>query len=576
MLDTKIVNGTIVDGSGGPRYRADIGIRAGRIVVIGQTNEGATETIDATGHVVSPGFVDSHTHYDAQVFWDPYVSPSCFHGVTTILGGNCGFSIAPLAPHSAEYLGPMLARVEGIPLATLKAAVPWDWTSFGSYLDRLDNGLGVNAGFFAGHSALRRAVMGDRAVGHEATEAEVSAMQNLLGQSLAEGALGFSTTVSPSHNDADGNPVPSRHASRQEILALASVCRHHEGTTLELLPNLDFAPEMIELMTDFSIAGQRSVNWNVLAVLDDSEASRANVERLLAVSDHARRKGGEVVALAFVSPPTIRLNFLGGMILDAFPGWAELFRLDVDQRIAKLRDTRYRRLLDERANSEDAGIFRRMANWSEWLVAETFTPETALFQGRRIGEIAAERNSKPFDALIDIVIADGLKTSLMPPSGKEDKASYELRAKVWKDDRTVVGASDAGAHMDMIDSFAFSTMLLQKGVRDHGVISLEEAVRQITDVPAKMIGLRERGLIKENWHADLVIFDPEKVGLGDVYTRFDLPGDEGRLYADAQGIIRVMVNGVTIVRDGEHTGAKPGQVIRSGKDTYTRDLQAAT
>lgn len=570
MLDTKIVNGRVVDGSGRPGYLADIGIREGRIVAVGKVDESARETIDADGMVVAPGFIDSHTHYDAQVFWDPFLSPSCYHGVTTIIGGNCGFSIAPLAPHSAEYLGPMLARVEGMPLKTLKAGVPWSWRSFGDYLNQIAGNLGVNAGFLVGHSAVRRAVMGEKAVGHQANDTEIMQMQQLVADSLREGALGFSTTVSKSHNDGDGNPVPSRHATREELLALASVCRNHEGTTLELLPDLEFDQTTIELLTDFSLAGQRPVNWNVLMVNGSDEAEAAEARRKLAVSDYARERGARVVALCFVATPTARLNFRSGFGFDGLPDWAPLFRLRKEERIEKLEDRGYRNFLKERAGSGDAGkTYQRLVRWDQHLIVETFSPETRPFQGRKVGDVARELGKDAFDTLIDIVLADDLKTSLMPPFSTEDQETYKLRAEVWRNPDVVVGASDAGAHMDMIDAFAFSTYLLQKGVREYGVISLEEAVHMLTEVPAKLFGLRDRGSVKEGCCADLVIFDPDTVARSEVYTRYDLPGDEGRLYADGIGIERVMVNGQTIVVDGKHTGARPGSVLKSGRDTYT-------
>ena len=207
MLDLKIVGGTVVDGTGQSAFRADVGVRDGRVVAVGDVAEDARQTVDATGKIVSPGFIDVHTHYDVQVFWDPKLSPSCFHGVTTVLAGLCGFSIAPLSAEAAGYIRPMLARVEGMPLETLEVALTWDWTSFGDYLGRLDGRIGLNAGFFAGHSAIRRVVMGERAVGERATPDELEAMKTLLAQSLEQGALGFSTTISTTHNDGDGNPL---------------------------------------------------------------------------------------------------------------------------------------------------------------------------------------------------------------------------------------------------------------------------------------------------------------------------------------------------------------------------------
>src|SRR5579859_2394045 len=229
MLDLKITGGTIVDGSGRRGFRGDIGIRDGRIAAIGEIAEEARRTLDAAGRIVAPGFIDVHTHYDAQAFWDPTLSPSCYHGVTTIVGGFCGFSIAPLTPEAADYIKPMLARVEGMPLKTLDKAVPWNWSSFGEYLDRIEGRIGLNAGFFVGHSPIRRIVMGSRAVGEEASESDLQAMKALLGKSLSEGALGFSTTISATHNDGDGNPVPSRWASREELIGLAGVVRDHPG-----------------------------------------------------------------------------------------------------------------------------------------------------------------------------------------------------------------------------------------------------------------------------------------------------------------------------------------------------------
>lgn len=573
MLDIKIVGGTVVDGTGAPGMRADVGIRDGRIVAIGAVNEPAGRTIDATGLVVAPGFVDSHTHYDAQVFWDPTLSPSCYHGVTTVMAGFCGFSIAPLTPEAATYLGPMLARVEGMPLKTLQQALSWDWTSFGDYLSRIDGRLGVNAGFMVGHSAVRRVVMGERAVGQRATEDDIERMCALVGTSIREGAMGFSSTISPTHNDADGNPVPSRHASREELLALAGVVRHHEGTALELLPNLAFDDSMIDLLVDYSLAGQRPVNWNVMSVNGADAPTRKNVARMLSASDRARERGAEVVALMFVSSPGLRLNFHSGFVLDSIsPRWAEFFRLAPSWRQALLRDPAVRNDLCEEARGHRNA---RVVDWDHYLLMETGCADHARFVGRRLADIAGELGGSSFDALVDLALADDLKTSFMVNVPGEDAQTYAFRSELWQDDRTVVGASDAGAHMDMIDSFAFSTKLLQKGVREYRVIGLEQAVRQLTEVPARLFGLKERGNLREGWHADVVVFDPATVGHGEVYTRRDLPGDEGRLYADATGVPYVIVNGQLIVEGGRHTGALPGRVMKSGRDTRTVKIPAA-
>ena len=576
MLDMKIVGGAIVDGTGRARYKGDIGIRDGRIVAVGLVEEDAQETVDATDRVVAPGFIDAHTHYDAQVFWDPKLSPSCFHGVTSVVGGFCGFSIAPLTPEAAVYLKPMLARVEGMPVDTLEQAVPWNWRSFGEYLASIDGKIGINAGFFAGHSAIRRVVMGQRAVGEKASATEVEVMKALLGQSLAEGALGFSTSMNATHNDGDGNAVPSRWADPSEILALARVVRDHEGTGLELLPNLAFGPGMKELMADFSIAGNRPVNWNVLAISGRPE-SDARATALLEISTYARERGGEVIALTFADTPKVFVNFNSGMNFDALPGiWPEIFRWPLAERIERLKDPELRRTMAAdaatRTPEQSGGAF---AQFGDYQIVSTDSERNKPYLGRTMAEIAVEQSREPLDVLLDIAIEDGLNTVLTIDFGGQDSSTFALRGRIWADDRTLIGASDAGAHLDQIDSFAFSTTLLQKGVRQHGVISLEEAVHQITQRPANYFGLIDRGTLAPGQHADIVIFDPDTVGRGPSYNRYDVPGgDNFRIYADAEGIDRVIVNGVTIVRDGEHSGALPGTVLRSGRDTRTVAIDA--
>ncbi|MCH2172233.1 amidohydrolase family protein [Myxococcota bacterium] len=570
MLDTLITGGTLVDGTGAPRRAADVGIQDGRIVAVGTIEGTAKQTIDAKGKVVAPGFIDVHTHYDAQVFWDGMLSPSCFHGVTSIFGGNCGFSIAPLSPDAGDYLMRMLARVEGMPLESLQQGVPWSWTSFGEYLDLLEGNLGVNAGFMVGHSAVRRVVMGERAVGHQATPDELAAMVRLMEESLEAGGMGFSSTVARTHNDGNGEPVPSRHASREELIALAASVRNFEGTTLEFLPGTGvFSEDEMQLMADLSLAANRPLNWNVMV---PSSQNRETSEKQLSASDFARRQGAEVLALTVPQRMHIRINFTSGFVFDALAGMDEFFKLPIEDRIQKLSDPSFRAELDATARSKASGAFRGIANWENMLVDEVVKPEHQDLVGRSIGEIAEEQGKTPFDAMIDLTLAEDLKTSFSPMTGADDKETWQLRSDAWHDDRTVIGASDAGAHLDMIDTFAFSTQVLGPGVREQGVISLEEAVRQLTDVPARLYGLKERGRVEEGWFADLVVFDPDTVGTGPTYTRYDMPAGAGRLYADAEGIEHVFVNGVEVVRGQNATGELPGTVLRSGRDTSSVEV----
>jgi N-acyl-D-aspartate/D-glutamate deacylase len=304
-------------------------------------------------------------------------------------------------------------------------------------------------------------------------------------------------------------------------------------------------------------------------VLVPGAGNQEMVAAQLSATDYARERGAEVVALTVPQPMTLRLNLYSGFVFDALAGWAPLFRLPILERMKWLADPAKRRELDAGARSEASGLLRGLANWPLMRVVETFAPQNRRFAGRTVGEIAQEQGKDAFDALLDLALSEELRTQFTPPSFGDDPASWKERGRAWLDDRTVIGASDAGAHLDMIDTFAFSTQVLGKGVRTHGLITLEEAVRQLTDVPARLYGLTQRGRLAPGWHADLVVFDRDEVSCGPTYTRMDLPAGAGRLYAEATGIAHVIVAGVEIVRGGEHTGELPGRVLRSGRDTET-------
>jgi N-acyl-D-aspartate/D-glutamate deacylase len=570
MFDCLIQGGTVIDGTGSARRRADVAIRDGRIAGIGHFDEGARHTIDAGERIVAPGFVDIHTHFDAQVFWDATLSPSPLHGVTTAIGGNCGFSIAPLVPEAGDYLKRMLARVEGMPLESLEAGLPWNWSSFGEYLDRIEGTLAINAGFLVGHSALRRVVMGEDAVGKQATPEQIAAMVELLRTSIEQGGLGFSSSRAPTHNDGDGTPVPSRHAGLDEFEALCRAIRDLPGTVLEFLPGVGaFDAETSRLLADLSLAANRPLNWNVLGV---SSQMPQLYEGQLAASDLAAERGARVVALTPSQVMSLRINLVSGFIFDAFPEWAPVIALPLEERKQALADPAVRERLEKGASSPEAGVLRALAVWENVTVAEVFSDANRSFQGRRLGEIAREFGKRPFDALLDIALADDLRTSFLPFIPGDDDESWQLRSQVWKDPRTVIGASDAGAHLDMIDTFTCSTSLLGPAVREKGLLTLEEAVHQLTRVPAALYGIRERGLLREGFHADVVVFDPATVGPGEVHTRGDLPAGAVRLYAEAEGIDRVLVRGVEIVDGKEFTDARPGAVLRSGQDTETVEV----
>jgi N-acyl-D-aspartate/D-glutamate deacylase len=572
MLDLVIRNGDVIDGTGAPRRRADVAIAGGRIVALREPDDGveAGEQIDATGRIVAPGFVDVHSHFDAQVFWDPALSPSSLHGITSTFAGNCGFTLAPLTPDAVDYLVRMLAVVEGMPLPALRAGVPGDWTSTGEFLDRVEGTLAINIGFMVGHSALRRVVMGADATRRTSTSEELAAMIELLRAGLAAGGLGFSSSWGVAHFDGDGDPVPSMFADPHELIELARVCREFEGTSLEFLPTrVDrFDPEQLHLLTTMSAVAQRPLNWNVIRVTDNN---RDDTERVLAAGAHAQANGAKLVALNMPIPSRARFSFKNGFVLDALPGWSDVLSLPLDERLDALRDPEVRAQLEAGAAKVD-GPLGETADWANRVITQTFTPEAARYQGRNVGDIAREEGKSLLDALLDVVCSDALETTFTRPITEPSRADWVASVEAWRDGRVMIGASDAGAHLDFTAYFDYPVYIIQKAVREHGVLPLEEAVHLMTDVPARLYGLRERGRLEVGNHADVVVFDERTLASGEIATRFDLPAGAGRLYAEPVGVEHVLVNGVTIVADGTLTGARPGTLLRSGRDTYTPSL----
>ena len=563
MLDLLLTSATVVDGSGAPAYVADVGVRDGRIVAIGSIDEPATRTIDCTGKVVCPGFIDLHTHYDAQLLWDGTASPSPLHGVTTVLAGNCGFSIAPLGPDHADYVKRMMAVVEGMPLEAL--AGDWDWTTFGEYLAKLDDKMSVNAGFLVGHSTLRHHVMGDAATRDAATPEQLAAMVRVVEQSVEEGALGFSSSLGEGHTDGDGAPVPSRSATFDEFVALAGAVRGHEGTTLEFIPTVGPIPEdRMHLMADMSLAADRPMNWNLLGSL----ASEEIYEQQLQASDIAAAKGGHVVALTL--PDMMRMR--ASNVLVNLPGWKEVLQLDVEGRRAAGQDPHVRSELREGAA---VVAEKAMGVLADFNLMEVGDPGSE-WVGRSLADIAEARGTDVLDVLIDVVLPDKLSLymvlpSLTPTLGRSDEG-WAKRVSVWKDPRVMLGGSDAGAHLDLMCHANYPTVVLGEVVRDRGLLGLEEAVAMMTDRPARHYGLRERGRVAEGWVADLVVFDPTTVASLPSVVRTDLPGGGERLYAESVGVEHVLVSGVEVVAEGDFTDARPGAVLRSGRDTETVTL----
>ena len=576
MFDVVIRGGTVVDGTGGPGVPADVAVAGGLIAAVGDLAEGqAPQVIDADGLVVCPGFVDPHTHYDAQLFWDPVASPSNLHGVTSVVMGNCGFTLAPLGDASdAAYLGAMMVQVEGMSPAALELGVDWQWRSFADYLGRLDGNVGVNVAAMVGHCALRRAVMKDDAVTREATDDELAEMQRLLGEALAAGGLGFSTTRSFTHTDGNGVPVPSRVASDDEVVALAGVCSEHPGTTLEWVSDgclNGFSDEEVDLMAAMSLAARRSLNWNVLTV---DSARPDDYRNQVSACERVAERGGRAVALTMPILVGMTMHFHSFCALYKLPDWEEVMALPGDEKKARLADPEVRRFLEGRAASPEAGVFSRLTGWGRYRIGETFSEENAGLEGRLVGDVARERGQRDFYTLLDIVVADDLRTVLWPGPTDDDPASWLMRQAVWDHEQVMIGGSDAGAHLDRMAGASYPTEWLADCLRGQGLASLEQAVAHMTDVPARYFGLVGRGRIAEGFHADLVVFDPDTIGADGLRLHNDLPGESPRLYEEAVGIQKVFVNGVLAVDDGEATGALPGVVLRSGSHTETVPIPA--
>lgn len=566
MLDYLVKGGNVVDGTGAPGRIADVGIRGDRIVAVGEVDEPAKATIDASDLIVTPGFVDPHTHYDAQLHWDAFATPSSLHGVTSVIGGNCGFTLAPLKADDADYTRRMMAKVEGMPLQALEQGIDWSWETFAEYLDRLEGSIAVNAGFLVGHCALRRYVLGPEATERESTPEEVGKLVRLLEECLAAGGLGLSTTRSSTHNDGDNQPVPSRIASEDELLQLCDVVSHYPGTTLEAIVEgclKGFSDAEVELMAQMSARANRPLNWNVLGVAAGQEDRTAHQLR---PSVRASEIGGRVVALTMPVFADNNMSLGTFCALWLIPGWHDILSLPREEKIAKLHDREVREQMRAAARGT---VFDRLADFSNYRIGDTIAPENKRFEGRLVTEIAAEAGVDPADKLVDITAADDFKTVLWPlPAGDGDE-DWEARRRLWEADSVLLGGSDAGAHLDRMLGSPYPTRFLGDCLRGRKLVTVERAVQLMTDAPARLFGLNDRGRLETGAFADLVLFDPQTIDSGPARRVYDLPGDSLRLTAESFGVEKVFVNGRPVIESGQPVGEVPGRLLRSGRDTST-------
>ena len=407
--------------------------------------------------------------------------------------------------------------------------------------------------------------MKDDAVGHEATPDQIVEMRELLRESLDAGGIGFSTGRSYTHSDGDGEPVPSRWATEDELLELCRETADHEGTTLEWVADgcmNGFSDDEIALMTKMSLepGGDRST-WNVLTI----DSARPDDHRnQIAACEQAAAAGARVVALTMPILVGMNMSFGSYCALNPLPGWGDVLGLPLAERIERLRDRDARTDMENRAASPEAGVFSRLTGWADYTIGDTFSAANDGLKGRRVGDIARERGERDFFCLVDICLADDLRTVLWPSPTDDDLESWRLRAEAWEHDLVMIGGSDAGAHLDRMAGATYTAAWIDDCLRGRRLTTVENAIHHMTDVPARLFGLCHRGRIADGYHADIVLFDAGLIGATDLELVFDLPGDGKRLWSQATGIRRVMANGVTTVIDGEATDALPGVVMRSG------------
>jgi N-acyl-D-aspartate/D-glutamate deacylase len=552
--DIVIRGGTVVDGTGVPRRRADVAISGGVISEIGDGLDGA-RVLDAAGHAVTPGFVDIHTHYDAQVFWDPALSPSCWHGVTSVVAGNCGFSIAPVRPEHRELLVRTLQHVEDMSPDTLFAGVPWDdFESFPQYLDAIERrGTLLNYACYVGHTAVRLFVMGEDGYEREATDDEIAAMQRVVADALDAGAAGFATSSSTTHNGDRGRPVPSRIAGLDELNALLRPLREADKGVAALLPG-----EKITHADVFDIQRGigRPLTWTALLTVKGYPWH----EKIMAANTAARAEGVEVWPQVSCRPLVFQMNLREPFTFNMRASFQELMDKPDTERLAAYRDPAWRARAWDEMQGRRGGL---PVNFESLAVAESRShPELVE---RRVIDIAAEWVCTPLDVMLDLSLGENLETRFWSVLANNDPDAI---AELLPQETVLLGLADSGAHVSQLCDACFATDLLGNWVREKDVMPLERAIHKLTAEPAGVFGLSSRGTLEVGQAADLVVFDADTIAPGPLRRIRDFPADGERLVADQPiGVRHVLVNGTPIREDGadvaEAREIRPGTLLRS-------------
>jgi N-acyl-D-aspartate/D-glutamate deacylase len=560
-LDLVIRGGRVVDGTGAPPVTADVAVRDGQVVEVGHIAGSAQREIDADGLTVTPGFIDIHTHYDAQLHWDPTASPASWHGVTTLLTGNCGFTLAPAKPDDVEWLMLMLSRVEGMSADALAAGVTFEGGSFGDFLDGLEGRVGVNMGANVGHCAVRRFVMGDDASERAATDDEVAAMQDLVRAALAEGAIGFTSSQLELHVAHDGRGVPSNHAAASEIVALSSVLAEAGHGAIEFIPRTflnGYDDDDRSLLRDMARVSGRPVNVNTLVQLPHAPDGW---KRSLDFAEEATGAGMAIHPMFASNRQGAHFQLGTTFLFDEMPSFRDSLTRPSPEREARLRDPAVRAQMRTEIADPTGRSF--VFVWEVITVESVARPEHEQYVGTSVADVAVERGADPLDAFLDLSLAEDLQTQFVlaaHPSKRRRAATEELvRSPI-----VMAGSSDGGAHLLSFCGADYTTRLLTEWVPD--VLTLEAAVARLTSIPARLHGLEGRGEVVPGAAADLLVLDLDELG-AEESPRFvtDFPAESGRYVVDANGYRSVIVNGEQLLADGEWTGATPGHVIRGGR-----------
>jgi N-acyl-D-aspartate/D-glutamate deacylase len=560
--DLLIKNGTLIDGSGMPRYRADVAVHRGKIAAIGRIRDSAKDVVDAEGHVVAPGFIDGHTHMDAQIFWDPIGTSSCYHGITSAVMGNCGFTLAPCAAKDKHMVVRNLQRAEDIPPAAMEAGIQWSWTTYPEYLAALEAlPKGINYASYVGHSAIRTFVMGDRAFEQGASEDDLRAMEQHVRDAINAGAVGFTTSRSPSHETPEGLPVASRQATWDEVRRLVGVMGDLNAGLFEIagegVDRNAGDPGVREWHTrlrDLAVESGRPITFGVFG----RRTSPGTWKKYLELLDETAAMGGRMFAQAHSRSLSALLSFKTQMPFDRLPVWKELRALPLEEQKRKLRDPALRQKLIETSGMNDGrkavGTEARPADY-DWL----FVFDTVEGPHRSVAEVARERGQHPAETMIELSLEKDLDLFFLQPVANEDQ---DAALEIMRHPRTVTTFSDSGAHVSQLMDSSLQTHLLAHWVRKQQAFTLEKAVSMLTLVPATLWGFHDRGLIREGMAADMVVFDPDTIVAEMPEVVDDLPAGARRLVQRARGMKATVVNGEVLLRDGKHTGALPGRLLR--------------